>query len=133
MISGRVFDTSAVETAITGRSLYARAMLAAALQQGNAVVVPAPALAVGLARVPASLRRRGLATLLRVPVLVVEPFGEPHTAAAANLLAAARPPSEDLTASAVVLSARRRGWPVLTDRAPTLLALDAAIRTEPLP
>lgn len=74
MISGRVFDTSAVETAITGRSLYARAMLAAA-----------------------------------------------------------RPPSEDLTASAVVLSARRRGWPVLTDRAPTLLALDAAIRTEPLP
>ncbi|KAB2376982.1 hypothetical protein [Actinomadura montaniterrae] len=133
MISGRLLDVAAVETAITGRTLYARAMIAAALQQGNAVAIPAPALAVGLARIPGPLRRQGLAALLGVAVVVVEPFGERDAAAAADLLAGARPPSTDITAAAVALAGRRRGWPILTDRAAELLALDAALRTEPLP
>lgn len=133
LINGRVLDVAAVETAITGRTLYARAMIAAALQQGNAVVIPAPALAAGLARVPGQLRRQGLAALLGVAVLLVEPLGERDVAAVADLLSAARPPSSDVTAASVVLEGRRRGWPILTDRGGDLLALDAAVQIEPLP
>lgn len=133
MISGRIFDAAAIETAITGRTLYARAMVAAGLQQGNAVVLPAPALVAGVARIPEPLRRQGLAALLGVAVVVVEPLGERDVAAAADLLAAARPPRADVAAAAVVLAARRRGWPVLTDRAADLLALDAALLIEALP
>jgi hypothetical protein len=133
VISGRILDVAAVETAITGRTLYARAVIAASLKQGDAVVIPAPALLAGLARVPGHLRRQGAETLLRVGVLVVEQLGEKQALPAADLLAAARPPSEDVTAAAVVLASRRRGWPVVTHRSTALLALDAAIRIDPLP
>lgn len=133
MISGRVFDAVAVEHTITGKTIYARALVAAAISQGNVIAVPAPALALGASRVPGPLRRRGLDALLRAPVVVVEELGEGLARTVADLLAAARPSAEDVTAGAVVLSARRRGWPVVTDRGHELLALDAAIRIEPLP
>lgn len=133
MISGRVFDAVAVEHAITGKSIYARAVVAAAIQQGNVIVIPAPALALAGSRIPDPLRRQGLDALLSAPAVVVEDLRESLARTVADLLAAARPPSDDVTAGAVVLSARRRGWPVVTDRGRELLALDAAIRVERLP
>lgn len=133
MISGRVFDAAAVEHTITGKTIYARAVVAAAIQQGNVIVIPAPALALGASRIPDSLRRQGLDALLRAPAVVVEDLLEGLARTVADLLAAARPPSDDVTAGAVALSARRRGWPVVTDRGGELLALDAAIRVELLP
>jgi hypothetical protein len=133
VISGRVFDTAAVEHTVTGKTIHARAVVAAAIQQGNMIVIPAPALVLGARRIPDPLRRQGLDALLRAPSVVVEDLGESVARSVADLLAAARPPSNDVTAGAVVLSARRRGWPVVTDREHELLALDAAIGIERLP
>lgn len=133
MISGRVFDAAAVEHVITGQTLYARAVVAAAIQQGNVIAIPAPALALGASRIPGPLRRQGLDALLRAPVVVIEELRESVARSVADLLSAARPRSADVTAGSVVLSARRRGWPVVTDRGPELLALDAAIHVDHLP
>ena len=72
MISGRIFDATAVEHTITGKTIYPRALVAAAIRQGNVIVIPASALAAGAARVPGQLRGQGLDALLEAPAVVVE-------------------------------------------------------------
>ncbi len=42
MIGGRVLDTSALEHVATGRSVYARALVWAVVEQNNVLVVPTP-------------------------------------------------------------------------------------------
>ncbi|MFC4909171.1 hypothetical protein [Actinomadura gamaensis] len=133
MIGGRILDADAVASAITGRLMYARALVAAAATQGNVIVILCAALVGGLARVPDGVRRQGAAVLLAVPVVVVEPLDQDRAVPLAELMAAARPPSGDLVTAAVVLSARRRGWPIVSGRARELLALDAAVEIDRLP
>jgi hypothetical protein len=43
VIGGQVFDTSALEHFATGRSIYARALVWAAVEQSNVLVVPTTA------------------------------------------------------------------------------------------
>jgi hypothetical protein len=134
---GRIFDASAVEHALTGKSMYAGAVIVTARERRHTLIVPSTALLAGAARVDDSrgYRRQALDVLLGLVPIVVEVLDVEAARAAADLLAAADPsgPPADVVAAHVVLSARRRGWKVVTDRPETLRALDAAVGIDPLP
>lgn len=52
MIGGRILDTSALEHIATGRSIYARALVWAAVEQNTVLVVPTTTLTTAWARIP---------------------------------------------------------------------------------
>jgi hypothetical protein len=134
---GTIFDSSAVHHALTGKTLYAGAVIVAAQERGRTIVIPSTALLAGAARVDDSrgYRRRALDVLLGLVPVVVEVLDTEAARAAADLLAAADPagPPVDVVAAHAVLVARQRGWKVATDRPEVLRALDAAVRIDPLP
>lgn len=135
--NGRVFDTAAIEQALTGKTVYAGALIAAAHERGHVIVFPSAALAVAAARVDNSrgYRAHALDVVLGLVPVVVDPLDTRAARAAADLLAAAAPggPPVDLAAAHAVLVARRRGWKVTTDRPEVIAAIDRAIETDSLP
>lgn len=132
MIGGRVLDTSAILDAATGRSVYARALIRTAVEHGLVLSVPAGALTAAWAGSPVE-GRPFLDLVLDLPVVVVDQL-DAATAESAGLVladAGAEPPAIDT--GHVAVSARRRGWPVVTAHPERLHALAPDLEVEPLP
>lgn len=88
MIGGRVLDTSALEHIATGRSVYARALVWAAVEHSNVLVVPTTALTLTWARIPAEAHAI-LEVLLGLPNTVLEVLDPPTAHQVGLFLAAA--------------------------------------------
>ncbi len=131
MIGGRVLDTSALDHVATGRSVYARALVWAAVEQNNVLVVPTTALTVAWARIPAQAHPV-LEVLLGLPNTILEGLDGPSAHEVGLLLATAGGRGE-LAAAHVLWCARQRGWPILTADPGPLRQLDATVDLEELP
>ncbi|MGH3771264.1 MAG: hypothetical protein ACRDRW_07700 [Pseudonocardiaceae bacterium] len=131
MIGGRILDTSALEHFATGCSVYARALVWAAVEQSNVLVIPTTALTTAWARIPAQ-DHPVLEVLLGLPNTVVEVL-DPPTAHEVGLLLAAADGRGDLAAAHVVWCWRRRGWAILTADPGPLRKLDPEVEIEELP
>jgi len=133
VIGGRVLDSSALTDAVTGKTVYTRALVQTAVEHGIILAVPAAALMATWATVPAS-ERPLLDLVLDTPVTVVDPLDATTARDAGVILAGGRSSGRpDLAAGQVVLSARRRGWPVVTADPRPLRAIDLGIEIETLP
>ena len=130
MIGGRVFDTSALEHFATGRSIYARALVWAAVEQSNVLVVPTTALTAAWARIPPEAYPV-LQVLLGLPNTVLEVLDGP-TAYQVGLLLATAGRSEPV-AGHIAWCGRQRGWPILTAAPSPLRELDPEVEIEELP
>lgn len=130
VIGGRVLDTSALEYFATGRSIYARALVWAAVEQGDVLVVPTTALTAAWARTPPEARPV-LEVLLGLPNTVVEVLNGPTAYYVGQLLAAAG--RGEPVAGHVVWCWRQRGWAVLTAAPDPLCELDPEVDIEELP
>jgi hypothetical protein len=111
VIGGRILDTSALEHFATGRSVYARALVWAAVEQSDVLVVPTTALAKAWARIPHEAHGV-LEVLLGLPNAVVEVL-DPSTAHQVGLLLAAAGGRDELTGAHIVWC-WRRGWAILS-------------------
>jgi hypothetical protein len=131
VIGGRVFDTSALEHFATGRSIYARALVWAAVEQGNVLVVPATALTTAWARIPPEAHPV-FEVLLGLPNTVVEILDGPTAHKIGLLLAIASGRGEPVSGH-VVWCGRQRGWPILTATPGLLRELDPEVDIEELP
>jgi hypothetical protein len=131
VIGGRILDTSALEHFATGRSVYARALIWAAVEQSSVLVVPSASLTMAWSRIPTEVHEV-LTLLLGLPNTVVEVLGEP-TAHEVGLFLAAAGGGVELTAAHVVWCWRRRGWAVLTADPGSLRELDPNVEVEELP
>lgn len=131
MIGGRILDTSALEHVATGRSIYARALVWAAVEQNNVLVVPTTTLTTAWARIPTQAHPV-LEVLLGLPNTVLDILNG-STAHEVGLLLAARGSGGELAAGHVVWCARQRGWPILTANPGPLRQLDADVDLEELP
>lgn len=131
MIGGRILDTSALEHFATGRSVYARALVWAAVEQSDVLVVPTTALTKAWSRIPAEVQGV-LEVLLGLPNTVVEVLDSP-TAHEVGLFLAASGGQGELTAAHVVWCWRRRGWAILTADPGHLRELDPNVEVEELP
>jgi hypothetical protein len=131
VIGGRILDTSALEHFATGRSVYARALVWAAVEQGDVLVVPSTALAQAWARIPADAHSV-LQVLLGLPNTVIEILTVP-TAREVGLTLAAVGGRGELTAARVVWCWRQRGWAILTADPDSLRELAPDVEVEELP
>jgi len=131
VIGGRVFDTSALEHFATGRSIYARALVWAAVEQGDVLVVPTTALTAAWATI-APEAYPVLEVLLDLPNTVIEVLDRSTAHQLGALLGTAGRPAE-LIASHVVWCGRQRGWPILTAAPGPLRQLDPEVEIEELP
>jgi hypothetical protein len=131
VIGGRVLDTSALEHFATGRSVYARALVWAAVEQSDVLVVPTTALTTTWGRIPAEAHGV-LEVLLGLPNTVVEVL-DPPSAHGVGLLLATAGGRGELTAAHVVWCWRRRGWAILTADPGPLRELDPNVEVEELP
>lgn len=131
MIGGRIFDTSALEHFATGRSVYARALVWAAVEQSNVLVVPTTALTTAWSRIPAEAHGV-LEVLLGLPHTVIEVL-DLSTAHEVGLLLAAVGGRTELAAAHVIWCWRQRGWAVLTADHGPLHELDPDVDIEELP
>ena len=131
MIGGRVFGTSALEHFATGRSIYARALVWAAVEQGDVLVVPTTALTAAWANIPPEAYPV-LEVLLGLPNTVIEVLDRSTAHQVGALLATADRPAE-LIAGHVVWCGRQRGWPILTAAPGPLRQLDPEVEIEELP
>jgi hypothetical protein len=131
VIGGRILDTSALEHFVTGRSVYARALVWAAVEHSDVLVVPTTALTKAWARIPAAAQEV-LEVLLGLPNTVVEVLDSP-TAHEVGLVLAACGGHGELSAAHVVWCWRRRGWAILTADPGPLRELDPNVELEELP
>jgi len=130
-LSGRVLDVPALTDAAAGRTEYMRALLAVMTRQGYALAVPS------------SVRARAAGQLATAGELAeLDWFCDGGTVLEIPLAAADAPELDalakecfggDIAAAHAALTARRRGWPVITseDRAAGFRA--AGIDVELLP
>jgi hypothetical protein len=130
VIGGRVLDASALEHFATGRSIYARALVWAAVEQGDVLVMPTTALTAAWARIPPEAHSV-LEVLLGLPNTVVEVLDGPTAHQVGLLLAAAG--QGEMVAGHVLWCWRQRGWAVLTAEPGPLRALDPEVEVEELP
>jgi hypothetical protein len=137
VIGGRVLDTSALLDAGTGHTLYARALITVAVQEGIVLAVPATCLADAWAQ--ASPQVRPFLDLLADRAVVVIDALDGAAAVPVGILAApaadpASLPSVDLPAAhAVHLARTRGGWPIVTADPDRLRAIDDEAPIEELP
>jgi hypothetical protein len=131
MIGGRVFDISALEHFATGRSIYARALVWAAVEQGDVLVVPTTALTAAWARIPPEAHPV-LEVLLGLPNAVVEVLDRPAAYQIGLLLAPTDGRGEPVSGH-VAWCGRERGWPILTAAPGPLRELDPEVELEELP
>lgn len=130
MIGGRVLDSSALVAFATGRPVYVRALVWAAVEANIVLAVPSAALSRAWSLLSPE-HHSALAVLLDLPITVIDEL-DPRAAQESGLLLAESGLS-DLSAGQVALSARRRGWPAVTGEPWTLRKVDAAVALEELP
>lgn len=130
MIGGRVLDSTALIAFATGRPVYVRALVWAAVEANIILAVPSAALSKAWS-VLSPEHHAALAVLLDLPITVIDQL-DPRAAQESGLLLA-ESGGDDLSAGQVTLSARRRGWPAVTGEPWSLRKLDAAVTIEELP
>lgn len=130
MIGGRVLDASALAAFATGRPVYVRALVWAAVEENVVLAVPSTALGRAWATLDPE-HHAALRVLLDLPNTVIDPL-DPVMAQESGLLLAAAG-DDDIVAGQVTVSARRRGWPAVTGDPGALRKLDTTITIEELP
>lgn len=130
MIGGRVLDSSALAAFATGRPVYVRALVWAAVEQNIVLAIPSAALGRAWSVLEPE-HHAALQVLLGLPNTVIHEL-DPTTAQEAGLLMAASG-QDDIVTGQVVSTARRRGWPAVTGEPGALRKLDAAVFIEELP
>jgi hypothetical protein len=132
-MTGLVLDAGAVRALAVGSTVYARALRQTTVTEGITLAVPAAAYAVAWAgSTPAG--RWFLDNLLDLSVIVVDPLDAPAGRAVGVVLSsrpAGVPPLLDL--GHIVVSARARGWSVVTTAPGPLLALAPDLALESIP
>lgn len=107
MIGGRVLDASAVMAFCTGSSIYARAMVWTAAEEGIILVLPSTAVAAAWTQLPEN-DHPVLEVLLQLPITIVDDLTSTRARAVGRLGGAT------LDAHALVC-AHERGWPLVSD------------------
>ncbi|MBC8093206.1 MAG: hypothetical protein H7Y15_14960 [Pseudonocardia sp.] len=130
MIGGRVLDSTALVAFATGRPVYVRALVWAAVEANIVLAVPSAALGRAWSMLEPE-HHAALGVLLDLPITVIDQL-DPRAAQESGMLLAAAG-TDDLSAGQVALSARRRGWPAVTGEPWFLRKLDAAVAIEELP
>lgn len=130
MIGGRVLDSTALAAFATGRPVYVRALVWAAVEEHLVLAVPSTALGRAWA-VLSPEHHSALKVLLDLPNTVIDEL-TPTAAQESGLLLAASG-QDDIVAGQVAACARRRGWPAVTGEPGTLRKLDTAVIIEELP
>lgn len=130
MIGGRVLDSSALAAFATGRPVYVRALVWAAVEQNIVLAIPSAALGRAWSVLEPD-HHAALQVLLGLPNTVIHEL-DPTTAQEAGLLMAASG-QDDIVTGQVVSTARRRGWPAVTGDPGALRKLDSAVFIEELP
>ena len=126
---GRILDDTAILDIAAGTTIYARAVTETALQAGLTLAVPSAALAAAWAAA-APAGRLFIDDLLDLPVVVVDPLDAPAARGAGAVITGFRAAVEH---GHVVVSARARGWTVVTADPEPLRALAPDVEVEPLP
>lgn len=130
MIGGRVLDASAVVGFATGRPVYIRALVWAAVEENVVLAIPSMALTrAWAALVPVD--HPALDVLLDLPVTVVDVLDRHAAREVGSLLG--RSPARHTHLAQVIWCARRRGWPVVTAHARAVRGLDELVQVEELP
>jgi len=115
---------------------YAQSLVWSAMEVGMAVAVPVATLPLAYALTHES-DHDVLRALLELPVTLRDPLTEAEAPELGRILTPAVDrnvlSSDALTLAAVVHSAHRRGWPVLTGNAAALRALDPNLDIDELP
>ena len=132
MIGGRVLDTTALLDVATGGTIYARAFVDVAIEQGIVLAVPATALQDAWAATPTG-DRPSLDVLLALPVTVVENLTREAARAAGTAGHDDVGGCYGTTAAHVVHAALTRGWPILTRDPGPLEAIAPEVLIERLP
>jgi len=130
MIGGRVLDATALAAFATGRPVYMRALVWAAVEANIVLAVPSAALGRAWALVEPE-HHDALRVLLDLPNTVIDELS-PASAHESGLLLAASG-QDDIAAGQVAASARRRGWPAVTGEPGSLRKVDITVVIEELP
>jgi hypothetical protein len=130
VIGGRVLDASALAAFATGRPVYVRALVWAAVEANLVLAVPSAALGRAWSMVDPE-HHSALQVLLGLPNTVIDELTPAMAQESGLLMAASR--QEDIVAGQVAATARRRGWPAVTGDPGALRKLDEAILIEELP
>lgn len=130
MIGGRVLDSSALAAFATGRPVYVRALVWAAVEENIVLAVPSAALGRAWSVLEPE-HHAALQVLLGLPNTVIHEL-DPDTAQEAGLLLASTG-QDDIVTAQVVSTSRRRGWPAVTGDPGGLRKLDTAVIVEELP
>jgi hypothetical protein len=130
MIGGRVLDASALAAFATGRPVYVRALVWAAVEENIVLAVPSAALGRAWGMLEPE-HHPALQVLLNLPITVIDEL-DPATAQESGLLLA-ESGHDDIVAGQVAASARRRGWPAVTGEPGNLRKVDTTVAIEELP
>jgi hypothetical protein len=130
MIGGRVLDASALAAFATGRPVYVRALVWAAVEENIVLAVPSAALGRAWGMLEPE-HHPALQVLLNLPITVIDEL-DPATAQESGLLLA-ESGHDDIVAGQVAASARRRGWPAVTGEPGSLRKVDTTVAIEELP
>ena len=130
VIGGRVLDSTALAAFAIGRPVYMRALVWAAVEANIVLAVPSAALGRAWGLVEQD-HHDALRVLLDLPNTVIDELTPASAREAGLLLAAAG--QDDIAATQVASSARRRGWPAVTGEPGALRKLDTAVQIEELP
>lgn len=130
MIGGRILDASALAAFATGRPVYVRALVWAAVEENVVLAVPSAALGRAWSLLEPD-HHAALQVLLDLPNTVIDQL-DPSAAQESGLLLAASG-QDDLVSAQVAASAKRRGWPAVTGDPGALRKLDASVPIEELP
>lgn len=127
-----MLDTSALLALADGRSVYCRALLTVATQEGIPLAVPAAALQSAWQSV--SLEGRPWLTMMpELSTVVILPLTGEDARDAGLLAAEAADPSAPIGTVHAVHVARTRGWPVVTADPATVHDLAPEVATEAIP
>lgn len=125
---GRILDVSALEGAATGKSIYARALIANVLSAGTTtLLIPVTAYVHALSVVPDDLRWQ-LMLLTTAPVVEIDLLDDREKS---HEIADLR--SEDVTLGHVAWCGLRHRWPIVTSRGRTLRTVAPELEIDPLP
>lgn len=130
MIGGRVLDATALAAFATGRPVYVRALVWAAVEENIVLAIPSAALGRAWALLGPE-HHPALQVLLDLPNTVIDELGTASALESGLLLAASG--QDDIVAGQVAASARRRGWPAVTGEPGSLRKLDTSVTIEELP
>jgi hypothetical protein len=130
MIGGRVLDASALAAFATGRPVYVRALVWAAVEENLVLAIPSAALGRAWSLVDPE-HHAALQVLLGLPNTVIDELS-PTMAQESGLLMAASG-QDDLVAGQVAATVRRRGWPAVTGEPGALRKMDETVAIEELP